>query len=332
MRERKILIAGILLIAAILSCTVGGKIASSVDTYADSIASIDKSIGDALKLTSGITASSVAISFLPGDIATPIADQFADFTDYLVFIVIILLAEKYLVTLLGMTAFRILIPASCILILVGLLSEREGLKNAGKKLIIAGVAISFLIPVSTTVSDVINDVYGSSIQETIEKADILSSNIFSDEDKDSEEAAKTQEKKKVQETPSSVQKTNDEKSTDESKFKNFFSGIGTTVSNAVGTVSNAVSNAVDSVIDSAKDAFNYFTALAKDFIESIAVMIVTSCIVPIAVLAAFVFILKLFLGIDISKVNDFPGKFKRQRQGMKEHSTESKETEFTHIR
>ena len=331
MKERKTVIAVILLIAAVLSCTVGGKIVSSADTYSDSIASIDKSIGDALKLTTAVTTTSVAISFLPGDVATPIADQFADFTDYLVFIVIILLAEKYLVTILGLVSFRILIPAACLLIIAGLLNEREGLKNAGKKLIIAGLSVCFLIPASTTVSDLINTVYGSNFQETIEKVDILSSNIPSEETQNTEKIASSKEETKAKKASASVQ-TDNEESTDESKIKHFFSNIGSTVSGAASTVSSAVSNAVGSVVSSAKDAIDYFTSLVKNFAESIAVMVVTSCIVPIAVLAAFVFILKLFLGIDISGVNDIPNKIKKQRKHYGESKEDTEEKELTHIR
>ena len=331
MRERKVIIAGILLIAAILSCTVGGKIASSTDTYTDSIASIDKSIGDALKLTTAATSTSVVISMLKDDIATPISEQFADFTDYLLLIVIILLAEKYLVPILGMAAFRIIIPASCILILVGLLSERESLKNAGKKLIIAGIAVSFLIPASTTVSNTIREIYGNNIQETIEEVDKLSSNAFTEGDQTAEEAPLPEAETEGGKASASLQETDNEESSDKNKFGNFFNGIGTSITNAASTVSHAVLNAVDSIFDSAKDKFDYFTGLVKNFVESIAVMVVTSCIVPIVVLVAFVSMLKFLFGIDISGVYDLPNRIKKQRNRFREGKKESEEKELAKI-
>lgn len=331
MRERKVkaYLAVFLLIMAILSCTVGGRIASSVETYSGSIASIDKSIGDALKLITGVTVTSVVISLLPDDVATPVANQFSDFSDYLLFIVIILLAEKYLVTLFGATAFRILIPAACILVFAGLVKGREGLKKAGIKLIVAGFAISFLIPVSTAVSNLINAVYGSNIQATIEKTDKLSSTISFEEEQSEEDAAAVKEKPEAEKASMSASGFDSEKGVDKSKFKSFFGSIGATVSNAAGAVSQAVSNAVDSVVDSVKDAFNFFMELAKDFAESIAVMIVTSCIIPIAVLAAFVSMLKLLFGIDISGIYDIPNKIKMRRNRFRGGNKGAEEKELT---
>lgn len=76
-----------------------------------------------------------------------------------------------------------------------------------------------------------------------------------------------------------------EESAEDSKEKDdegFLSGIISTVQNGVSGVTNKIQTVLN------------------DFIEALAVMIVTSCIIPLAVLFFFVWLVKLVLGININ--------------------------------
>lgn len=70
----------------------------------------------------------------------------------------------------------------------------------------------------------------------------------------------------------------------------FLAGIISTVQNGVSGVTNKIQTVLN------------------DFIEALAVMIVTSCIIPIAVLFFFVWLVKAVLGIDIDVESVRPGK------------------------
>lgn len=73
------------------------------------------------------------------------------------------------------------------------------------------------------------------------------------------------------------------KDSDDSKEnEGFLAGI-------ISTVQNGVSGVTDKI-----------QTVLNDFIESLAVMIVTSCIIPLAVLFFFVWLVKIVLGIDIN--------------------------------
>lgn len=56
-------------------------------------------------------------------------------------------------------------------------------------------------------------------------------------------------------------------------------------------VTEGVSSAATAAVDKLKHVLN-------DFLEALAVMLVTSCLIPVLVLVFFVWLLKLFLGVD----------------------------------
>lgn len=71
-------------------------------------------------------------------------------------------------------------------------------------------------------------------------------------------------------------------SSDSKSDEGFLAGIISTVQNGVSGVTNKIQTVLN------------------DFIEALAVMIVTSCIIPLAVLFFFVWLVKIVLGIDIN--------------------------------
>ena len=76
--KRQILMAMVPLIAALLSVFVISKYASSARSDAQTIASLDEKKTTVMELTAASTAASAALTFIPGDGATPIAEKLAD--------------------------------------------------------------------------------------------------------------------------------------------------------------------------------------------------------------------------------------------------------------
>ena len=90
------------------------------DKCTNAIQSLDDKKTTALELTAAANKPSAAITLIPGDAGTPIADKLADLSSYFLIVVCAIYLEKYLVTITGLAAFKLLIPIGCILLYSGL--------------------------------------------------------------------------------------------------------------------------------------------------------------------------------------------------------------------
>ena len=166
----KLRLAVIPLLIAFFSVFVMAGVASSPQFHADTIAALDEKQATVLELTAASTAASAAITLLPGDAATPIAEKLADLSSGFLLVLCAIYLEKYLLTITGMVTFDFLIPAACILYLVHLFGGWEVPRVLARKLAVFGLAIVLVIPASVKVSDLIEDTYRTSIDAAVESA------------------------------------------------------------------------------------------------------------------------------------------------------------------
>lgn len=228
------------LIIAVLSVFVLAKPASSPGTYAKTIASLDDKKATVMELTAASTAVSAAITLIPGDTATPIAEKLADLSTYFLVVLCAIYLEKYMLTLAGFAVFKILVPVVCLLFIVNAFRSNETCVRLIKKLSIFALALLLVVPSSVKVSEFIQNTYEESINETIESAKEMSSELEDEEDK----------------------------------------------------------NLWDRIKDGATSAVKKVEQSLNQFVEALAVLIVTSCIIPILVLVFFVWLMKMLLGMD----------------------------------
>lgn len=249
-------IAWIVLFLAIALFSIFGvsKVMASPEFHASTIASLDNKKDTVLRLTAASTAVSVAMTMMPGDVATPVAEQLADLSAYFLLILSAIFLEKYLVTLTGYIAFNYLIPAACVLIILYVIFHKEEFPKLAAKLALFGIALCVVIPASVGVSDLIEHTYQASIEQTI--------------------AAAEETTEMIPEQP-----------VEEGKEEGFFSGMFSKVKNGV---ANTVSGAVEKL-----------ESVLNRFIEALAVMIVTSCIIPVLILLLFVWLTNNILGLNI---------------------------------
>lgn len=261
--------AGIALVVALLSFFVAAGHFSDPHTYATTVSALDGKRDTVMSLVGASTGSSAAISLLPGDAGTPIAEKLVDLSsDFLVVIAAIYL-EKYLLTILGAAAFRWLVPIGSVLVAVSLLAGRRlpaaaSLRRLGLKLAVFGVAAALVVPVSVRVSSMIEQTYQASIDETIQTAEQTTDAIEGSAEKEGSAAQ-----------------------TDSANPLSFL----TSMPDKLGGLTDAARNALN------------------NFIEALAVMIVTSCVIPILVLVFFLWLAKLILGVEI----DLPLRAGRRR-------------------
>ena len=294
--KQKCITAAVLLLVAILSITVVGKYASAPENHQKTIASLDEKKQTVMELTAASTVTSALITLLPGDTATPIAEKMADVSGYLLVVLCAIYLEKYLVTITGYVAFTYLIPIACGLWIFNLIFANATLRKLATKLVVFGLAISFVVPASVKISDLIGDTYQAQIEATIEDAkntqSILENSGVVDDDTNATETTGTDAAGTV--TGNVQEKENN----NSDSVSNIFDWAKDAISGAKDSVANVVENVTVSTEDLVQKVENSL----NHFIEAVAVMIITSCVIPMLVLLLFFWMVKIVLDVDLSGV------------------------------
>ena len=97
----KFFVIALLVIAGIVSAWPLRQVFSSPDTYAATIATLDEKKANVLAMVAASTTASVAITAVPDDVGTPIAEKLMDLSSNLMLITAIIYLEKYLPTISG---------------------------------------------------------------------------------------------------------------------------------------------------------------------------------------------------------------------------------------
>jgi len=142
----------------------------SVDFHEDTIIALDKSRSKVMELAAAAVASSSAITLLPGDVGTPIAQELADMSKYFLIVLCAIYLEKFLLTVTGFIAFKYIIPVACLLFIVFIASNEKIFAKIATKLFLFALVISFTIPISVNIARMIESNYASSIQSTLDSA------------------------------------------------------------------------------------------------------------------------------------------------------------------
>ena len=143
----------------------------------DSIESVENSSNTVMRFSAATLATSVAISALPDDFATPLAESLADMNIYFVAILAVLFLEKILIQYGVKLAFAIIIPLACLAGIVAIGIKKDLLKGFVVRLCILGLAVAFVVPCSTHVTNIVaadlTAYVDSTIEETNQGADKL---------------------------------------------------------------------------------------------------------------------------------------------------------------
>lgn len=265
-----------LVVLALLSGFVARPHYADTKTWDSTIEVIDQKKGNVLALTTSCVALSAGITALPGDTGTPVAEQLAQLSGNLGIVLAVLYLEKYLLTILWSVGLGILIPFALVLFAVSLgihgrWSTSAVLRRVATRVLVVAVIGMALVPASVWVSQKVDETYQVSIEQAEQKAT---------------EASKTSS-------------TKSEKKSETTENKNVLEQL-----------ADGASSLLTSVTDSAKSMTDEVVQQVTDLIEGVIVMIVTSCVIPLLVLAAFLWLGHTLLGIDISgPANYLTGRF-----------------------
>ena len=290
----KCITAVVLLLAAILSVTVIGKYVSAPENHQKTIASLDEKKQTVMELTAASTVTSALITLLPGDTATPIAEKMADVSGYLLVVLCAIYLEKYLVTITGYVAFTYLIPIACGLWILNLVFENATVRKLAAKLAVFGIAISLVVPASVKISDLIGDTYQAQIDATIEDAK-NTQNILENSDLVNDTSATETETGTTGAVTAHTQEKNNSESGSASNIFDW-------AKDAISSAKDSVANVVENVTISTEDLVQKVENSLNHFIEAVAVMIITSCVIPMLVLLLFFWMVKIVLDVDLSGV------------------------------
>lgn len=246
---------------------------------------IDAKKNNVLALTTSTIALSAAISALPDGTGTPVAEQLTQLSGNLGIVLAVLYLEKYLLTILGFLSFGVLGPVAFALLAISLLmhgrlTTSHTLFTLGIRVLLVGIIAIAVVPASVWVTQRIDETYQISISQAESGENAGGS---------AEESEPT--------------------GGENQENKNFWDSIASGAAQLVSNLKDGIKSVTDGVVEQ-----------VTNLIEGAIVMIVTSCLVPLLVLAVFLWMGHSLMGINISAPANYlsrrlPKKKQHQEQG-----------------
>ena len=163
-------ILSLLLAAALSFFLVSATIPKSA-FIKDSLESVEDSSSTVMKFSAATLSASLAISALPDDFATPLAESLADMNIYFVAILAVLFLEKILIQYGIKLAFTLLIPAACLAAIFSIALKKCFLQSFAVRLCAFALAIAFVVPCSTFLANYVASDLAAYVDETIQETE-----------------------------------------------------------------------------------------------------------------------------------------------------------------
>ena len=221
------------------------------------VESLEESQNTIMTFSGTTLAASLALSALPDDFGTPLANTISDLNMYFVFILIVVFVEKLIVIEGTKISLAYIIPAACILYVIFMLTSKEVFKKFANKLLILGISLVVVIPFSTHFTEKVCDDYLVYVDQTIEETDAGATKI------------------------NEIMSSSDEEA----------------------TIFDRLSNAFKTAIQSVSDLLTYFKNIVRKCVNSVAIMIVITFVLPLMILMLFRWLLKELFALNVSLPN-----------------------------
>ena len=305
------------ILIAVLSLTLGARILSSNTIEKPVESNLETSRNEVIGLTTASTVASVAITVIPGDVGTPIADKLADLSGYFVAILAAIYIEKFLFGFMTFFLPVILVPFSCALLAFYFFKQGSGEGPGLEGSVIEAVDLDenrlegpgsrdetgrrFVVddfaqegPGSSGGSD---EKYDIIPYEQPEKAGILKriavkalllGIAFYLIVPASAGVCRAVEYSYHQSISDTIEEAENQSSSLQESAGQASDEDGNIIEKAFNKITGGVSGIIDK-----------FEKLLSSFIEAVAVLLVTSCVIPIAVLLFLIWLVKAVTGIVI---------------------------------
>lgn len=243
----------ILLLAAAISFFFVSTWVPETNFVKDSLESIEKSSQTVMTFSAATLSASLAISAFPDDFATPLAECLTDMNVYFIAILIVLFLEKILIQYGIKLAFMFLLPLACVAGGLAVLTKKNYLTNFAVRLCALGLAVAFVVPCSTHITDYVAADLTAYVEATINETE--------------DEAGKMNQAME---------------SGEEGK-----------------TIFEKLSDLFQVAIDGISDLMLHLKNNIRKCMNSIAILILTNCLMPLLTFFALRWILKELFGIVI---------------------------------
>lgn len=287
-KKKRIILAILAAAIALISFFGVSRIAASPEFHRSSIETLEEKQKTVLGLTASSAAASAAANMIPMGAGDSIGDALADLSTHFLIVLCAIFLEKILLTLTGYAAFSFLIPLACLLYIIYLFSGLDALRTLGRKLALFGLVLFLVTPVSIQISNLIEATYRDSMEATIEESNQLS------------EAAES--------LPQEEDSPGDDRSLWE-KIKDQTPSLGTAVSDTFSKISENISSK------------------ANEFMTHLAVMIITSCVIPLLVLAFLLWFVKAIFSLDLPSYPSLFRSAKNTRKRFSRHKSRDRDPE-----
>lgn len=272
--KKEIIVAVILLIIAIISEFILADIFSDPNTYTWCYSTLDQKKTEVMTLTAVITGTSVVISAIPGNAGSAVASQLSSLSIYLLIILIFVYLEKYTLTVIGVLVFRIIVPIIALFYMIALFYKKNYIfKSIANKLLAFGIVVSLIVPSSVYVSNMIQNTYDSSTEKA-ELEDIITEETLPEED--------------IQEQ--AIDQSNENSSLWES--------LRIFPKEALNSIVQKEQEVIDNIKNGTTDVIEKVKGQLATWIEQIAIMIVTSCVIPVITFFILWYLTKVIFNIQ----------------------------------
>lgn len=165
------------ILLALFSFCVLTTVVPETQFMKSSVESLEKSRDTVITFAGASTAVALAVSALPDDFGTPLAQNFQDLNKYFIIILVFIILEKIIVIEGSKIAFALIIPLACGIYILGILANKNRVKKVSYKIMILGIAVVLLIPCSTGITNLLCKDYIEYVDETIESAENGAENV-----------------------------------------------------------------------------------------------------------------------------------------------------------
>jgi len=157
----------VLVLIAAVSVGFAASMVPEMGFVRNSMESVEENRNTVMEFSAATLSASLAISALPDDFATPLAESLSDMNIYFVGILVVLFLEKILLRSGIGLAFAIMIPVACGLGILALCLRQSLLRSLAVRLSILALAVAFVVPCSTYITGVVADELLTYVDETI---------------------------------------------------------------------------------------------------------------------------------------------------------------------
>lgn len=308
----KLIVLVVAIALAFVSAVPLANIASDPATHQETYETLTKSEHAVEVLVATSAGMAVALSLLPDDIGSSIADKLADISGDLAIVLAAILLEKYLLTLVGLVAFRFIVPIGVLLIALSIIFNKTAITGVfraiGLKLTLFALALFFAIPCGIAASNMIEETYLAQKEMEV--------NAIAEVPQEGENSEASQAQQNEGETSNAASEVSNGEATlaetsdaaeAESDRSGWLGGLidrgealisdfSDTVSNVADDVSEAASNAVNAITDEVNQKISEAEAFLFNLMESFAMLIVLNCLIPLLVIAFAFWLANLVLG------------------------------------